>query len=158
GAQTALGHRPQDAAVDRLQTIAGIGEGPGDDDRHRVLEERLLHLALDLDRLDRAGDERVEGVVGRDLGVGATGRARIGRVGWSGVVPRFVGGLVVVGHQMSRNLTSLALVWMKCLRLSTSSPIRIEKTASAIVACSAVTWSSVRRSGSIVVAHSSSAS
>ena len=42
--------------------------------------------------------------------------------------------------QMSRKRTSLALVWMKVLRASTSSPISVDTTASALAACSTVTW------------------
>ena len=47
-------HVVEDPAVDRLQPVAGVGQGPADDDRHGVVQEGPLHLVLDLDRLDRA--------------------------------------------------------------------------------------------------------
>ena len=47
-------HVPQDPPVHRLETITHVGQCTADDDGHRVLEERALHLLLDLDRLDRA--------------------------------------------------------------------------------------------------------
>ena len=50
---------------------------------------------------------------------------------------------------------SLAFCWMKLRRDSTSSPISMEKTASAAAASSMVTCSRVRCSGSMVVSHSS---
>ena len=52
GAEPALQHREQDAAVDGLQAVADVGEGTGDDDRHGVVDERGLDLLLDDDRLD----------------------------------------------------------------------------------------------------------
>ena len=45
-------HAPQDPAVHGLEAVARIGQGPLHDHRHRVLEERVLHLVLELDRLD----------------------------------------------------------------------------------------------------------
>ncbi len=53
GAEVLLVHRVQDAAVHRLEAVADVGQGPRHDDRHGVLEERALHLLLDLDGLDR---------------------------------------------------------------------------------------------------------
>jgi len=41
-------HRVEDAALDRLQAVARVGEGPGVDDGVGVLEERRLHLLLDV--------------------------------------------------------------------------------------------------------------
>jgi hypothetical protein len=41
-------HREEDAALHRLQPVAGVGQGPGVDDRVGVLEERRLHLLLDV--------------------------------------------------------------------------------------------------------------
>jgi hypothetical protein len=57
-----LVHAPQDAAMHGLEAVARVGERPADDDRHGVLEERALHLLLDLDGLDAAagGDDRRE--------------------------------------------------------------------------------------------------
>src|SRR5207248_7513972 len=74
-------HPPEDAPVHGLETVAHVGQGPLHDDRHRVVEERALHLLLKLDGLDADGARAV-----------ARGAC--------------------VTH-MSRNLTSLACVWMK---------------------------------------------
>ena len=52
-----------------------------------------------------------------------------------------------VPPQMSRKRTSLALVWMKWRRSSTSSPISTEQTSSASAACSTLIWSSDRLRG-----------
>ena len=112
-----LVHPEQDPPVDRLEPVARVGQGPADDDRHGVVEEGALHLLLDLD--------------GLDTGEGHGGRAVVG------AIPGRVGRQRVT--HMSRNLTSLALVWMKCLRTSTSSPIRVERTSSARAACSTET-------------------
>ena len=35
-----------------FESVADIGQRPRHDDRHGIVEERLLHLGLDLDRLD----------------------------------------------------------------------------------------------------------
>ena len=56
---------------------------------------------------------------------------------------------------MSRKRTSLAFVWMKPRRASTSSPMSVEKISSAIAASSTVTCNSVRVAGFIVVSPSS---
>ena len=69
-------HRPQNPAVHRLQSVPGIGQGPGDDDRHGVLEEGVLHLRLDLDRLDV-----VEPIV--TLGIGSVGRWNVAHEGFN---------------------------------------------------------------------------
>src|SRR5204863_499637 len=53
--------------------------------------------------------------------------------------------------QASMKRTSLAFSWMKFLRDSTSSPIRVEKISSAMAASSTPTRNSVRVAGSIVV-------
>ena len=53
GAGAEVVHAPEDPAVHRLEAVAGVGQGPRHDDRHRVVEEGALHLLLDLDRLDR---------------------------------------------------------------------------------------------------------
>ncbi len=52
GQQPLVVHRVEDPAVDRLQPVPHVGQGPRHDDRHRVLEEGALHLLLDLDGLD----------------------------------------------------------------------------------------------------------
>src|SRR5262245_16200504 len=100
GPETLRLHVPQDSAVDRLEAVAHVGQRPGNDDGHGVIQERALYLVLDFDRLDLAELER---------------------------------GLYVA-HQISRNLTSRALVWMKCLRNSTSSPISVLMISSASAA------------------------
>ena len=41
--------RVEDAAVDRLQAVAHVGQRARDDDRHRVVHEGRLHLVLDGD-------------------------------------------------------------------------------------------------------------
>ena len=56
GQQPLVVHRVEDPAVDRLQAVPHVGQGPRDDDRHRVLEEGALHLLLDLDGLDEPRD------------------------------------------------------------------------------------------------------
>ena len=66
---------------------------------------------------------------------------------WRGGVAHACGFPRVRRPQMSRKRTSLALVWMKCLRASTSSPISLEKTSSAMTAVSTPTCSRVRLVG-----------
>ena len=50
-------HPPEDAAVDRLEAVADVGQGAADDDAHRVVEVARAHLLLELARLDPAGAE-----------------------------------------------------------------------------------------------------
>ena len=50
GPEVLLVHGIEDPSMDRLQPVPHVREGPLDDDRHGVLEERALHLHLDLDR------------------------------------------------------------------------------------------------------------
>ena len=45
-----LVHGKKDAAVDRLETIPDVGNGPADDDAHRIVHVGLLHLVFDVDR------------------------------------------------------------------------------------------------------------
>ncbi len=47
GAQAHLEHREEDAALDRLEAVADVGDGPRRDDRQRIGEERLGHLVGD---------------------------------------------------------------------------------------------------------------
>ena len=49
GAQAHLAHRVEDPALHRLEAVAHVGQGPRVDDRHGVLEERVLHLEPDVD-------------------------------------------------------------------------------------------------------------
>ena len=43
-------HGVQDPALGRLESVAGVRQGAGDDDRHGVVEKRLLHLVGNIDR------------------------------------------------------------------------------------------------------------
>ncbi len=45
-------HRVENAALRRFQTIARIGQRAGNDDGHRVVEERVLDFVRDVDFLD----------------------------------------------------------------------------------------------------------
>ncbi len=74
GTQPGLVHRPQDPTVHRLEPVTCVGERSRHDDRHRVVQEGLLHLLLDLDRFDRAGAHRHIGeVLARLVLVGCSG-------------------------------------------------------------------------------------
>ncbi len=64
GAEAHLAHLVQDAALHGLEAVARVGQGPGVDDRVRVLEERVLHLGGDVDVLDPLGWLVVRGVRG----------------------------------------------------------------------------------------------
>ena len=50
GAQPEVAHRHQDPPLRRLEPVADVGQGPADDDRHRVVEVALLELLLDVQR------------------------------------------------------------------------------------------------------------
>ena len=52
GAEAGLKSSVEDAAVHRLEPIAHIRERAGNDDRHRVLEERVLNLFAEIDVFD----------------------------------------------------------------------------------------------------------
>ena len=52
-------HAVDGAAVHGLHAVARVGERAADDDGHRVVEVRLLHFVLDLDRLDLLDDGRL---------------------------------------------------------------------------------------------------
>ena len=105
-------HAIQQPPVDRLEAVTHVGQGSGHDDRHGVVQEGSLHLVLDLDGLDP--DQ---------------GAATVTVAAFSAVLARpiLAGRRCGIAH-MSRNLTSLALVWMKCFRNSTSSPIKMAVT------------------------------
>ena len=53
--QAHLVHRVEDAAVDRLEAVAHVGQRAPDDDRHRVVEIRPAHLVFDVDGDDAGG-------------------------------------------------------------------------------------------------------
>jgi len=55
-------HRVEDAALDGLQAVAGIGQGARDDDRHRVIDVGRLHDVRDV----RGGEFFVGGVHRRE--------------------------------------------------------------------------------------------
>ena len=61
GAQPQLAHPEQDAALHRLQAVAGVGQGAGVDDAVGVLEEGAAHLLLDVDVDDPLGEARRRG-------------------------------------------------------------------------------------------------
>ena len=67
--QVEVVHRHQDAPLRRLEPIAHVGQGPADDDAHRVGEVAVFQLVGDVERVvaspvaARNGCER-----GRDLG------------------------------------------------------------------------------------------
>ena len=48
GVVAALVHGEQDAPVDRLQAVPDVGQGPGDDDRHGVIQKGGLDLFFDV--------------------------------------------------------------------------------------------------------------
>ena len=50
-----LAHRVQHTAVNRLQTVANVGQRATHDHAHRVVEVRLLHLVFEVDVQDFAG-------------------------------------------------------------------------------------------------------
>ena len=57
--QAHLAHGVEDAAMDGLEAVAGVGQGAPDDDRHGVVEIGAAHLLFDVD-----GDE--VGAAGRE--------------------------------------------------------------------------------------------
>jgi hypothetical protein len=72
GAEAGVVHRVEDLAVHRLQAVAHVRQGAPDDDAHRVVEVRALHLDLEADRLDalEALADAAAGLVLRFLGGG----------------------------------------------------------------------------------------
>ena len=67
GRQAHLLHGVQNAPVNRLQSVADVGQRAPDDHRHRIVEIRLLHLLFDIDGLnvERAGDAGAVSAAGR---------------------------------------------------------------------------------------------
>ncbi len=49
GGDVVLVHRVDDPSLHRLEPVPDIGQCPGDDHRHRIVDEALLHLVGDLD-------------------------------------------------------------------------------------------------------------
>ena len=62
--QPQLVHGVQDPPVDRLEAVAGVGQGPADDDAHRVVDVRRPHLVFDVDRDGRIAGGRRGGSLG----------------------------------------------------------------------------------------------
>ena len=56
--EAAVEHGVEDLAVHRLEAVPHVGQRPADDDAHRVVEVRALHLDLEPDRLDAAARRR----------------------------------------------------------------------------------------------------
>ena len=61
GIDTALVHCVQDATVNGLQAVAHIGKGARGDDRHRILNEGLLHFLAELGDLQLAAVDILPG-------------------------------------------------------------------------------------------------
>ena len=137
-------HRIQDTAVDGLEAVADIGQGAGGDDRHRVLDEGLLHLAAEFADLQRAAVDVSAGVLAAIVGAEALLEVLVVilfLVGLGvGVVPavlvlRGAGeqALEVLGHALGCTL-ELALVVVHVVSHVFSLPV--------VVAC--VIWGRVR--------------
>ena len=84
-------HAVEDAAMHGLESVAGVGQGAADDDRHGVVEVGAAHLLLDVDGQKLQGS----GTGGRTWAVSAS--AAGGRVVGVGVLRR--GGIVGVGAE-----------------------------------------------------------
>ena len=67
GLEAVLVHREQHAAMDRLEAVARVGQGPPHDDRHRVVEVGRLHLLLEPARLDVAAAQGLHGHLAHPL-------------------------------------------------------------------------------------------
>jgi len=52
GAQAHIVHGIQNTTVHRLEPVAGVRQGPGDDDAHGVIEVGLLHFLVDINFVD----------------------------------------------------------------------------------------------------------
>src|SRR5205085_12462852 len=103
-----------------------VGQRARRDNRHRVLEEGAFHLLLELDRLDVAVvDGLLNAVVSHAFPCSRGTDARSRSDAYT-----------------SRKRTSFAFFWMKPFRASTSSPISVENTSSAIAASSTDTRNS----------------
>ena len=85
-----LVHGVQDAAMDRLQAVAHIGQGTADDDAHGILQERRSHLLAQIRRTNGGAFAAV-----CILDDGAVG------VGDGGHVDKRAG-LVLFGHRARR--------------------------------------------------------
>src|SRR5271156_5150892 len=52
GLESHLLHGVENAAMDGLESVADIGKGAADDDRHGIVEIRLAHLVFNVDGLN----------------------------------------------------------------------------------------------------------
>ncbi len=75
GREVLLPHREEDAALDRLEAVAHVGQGPRRDDRERVIEVALLGGLVQGDRRLRRGRPASRGTARRG------GRGRVVRGG-----------------------------------------------------------------------------
>src|SRR5690606_24117169 len=108
GPVTAVVHRVQDLAVNRLEAVPYVRQRPTHDHAHGVVEIRALHLDLEADRHDtataRAGDNLVRLLTGRALRICHCPSSLVSVPTGAGSLRRWG-----KGAQMSRNRTSLAL-------------------------------------------------
>jgi hypothetical protein len=74
-------HGGEDATMDGLESVADIGQGTADDDRHRVVEIRAAHLLFDVD-----GKDGGAALIGRGRWNGPAGGRLIGVDGEFGVL------------------------------------------------------------------------
>ena len=81
GGQALLPHRVEDAALDRLQPVAHVGQGAGGDDRQRVVEVARLRRLVQRHRVGRAGAVAAAADQGRRPGRRASRRTRRGSAG-----------------------------------------------------------------------------
>ena len=63
-----LAHGVEDAAMDRLESVAGVRQSAADDDAHRVVEIRAAHLLFDVDG-DQVRAIRRCAAIERELGI-----------------------------------------------------------------------------------------
>ena len=57
GGDTVFIHIIEDTAMNGLQAVANVGQRTRNDNAHRIIEERLAHLAVDIDIDDLTGAE-----------------------------------------------------------------------------------------------------
>ena len=86
-----LVHGVQDAAMDRLQAVAHVGQGAADDDAHGILQERRCHFLAEICRTNGGAFAAVCVLDDRAVGVGDGGH----------VDER--AGLVFLGHRARRH-------------------------------------------------------
>ena len=115
GGQVLLPHRVEDAALDRLQAVAHVGQRARGDDRQRVVEVARLRRLVQRDLLDAAGAVAAaeQRRADRRLAAGrfASGGSRLSKSDWSegfrvwpkrGIVPRESGRSRASGREQKR--------------------------------------------------------